>query len=190
MTELTQNISFRNYLENVRFSKDEILAFVNQKQDIYKEAIELVIYGEHPLAWRSAWVLTHVFSKKDIRLKPYCNVLLQIVPNAKPDGFQRELLRLIQKSGIEEENIGEITNICFDIWESVKKIPSVRIIALKILIEVSDLYPELKQELLLITENHGFIEGSGMASSAKILRTKLIKDCKKLEINNNNQSLC
>lgn len=171
---------------NAEFSKDSVLNYLDKNPEAYKEAMELMLYGEHPYAWRAGWVMGNFFKQNDKRLVPYIDTIIDKVEKSKPDGLQRELLRLILLSEFDEEKAGRIVDICLSIWESTKKQASPRMVALKILVQYSDRYTDLKPELVALTEIDGFIDRSGAARSTQIIRNKLIKDCKRLQININN----
>jgi len=167
--------SFKSILENAEFSKNAVLNYLAKNPEVYKEAMDIVLYGEHPYAWRAGWVMGNYFEQNDKRLNPYIDTIIEMVENSNPDGLQRELLRLLLLSEFDEEKAGRIVDICLSIWESTKKQASPRIIALKILVKYSDKYTDLKPELIALTEVDGFVNRSGAARSTQIIRNKLIE---------------
>lgn len=185
MSNITENIGFKRFIGIEHFSKELALEYLDKNRKNIDEAITLVFSGEHPFAWRAAYMLGHYFQINADLVKPYINDIIDYVKIAKPDGLQRELLRMIMLAGFNEDYAGKVVDLCFSIWESVKKQASVRMIALKILVQYSDYYPELKPELVVITENDGFQNRHGAKHSKDLIRNKLIRDCKKLKLNIN-----
>ena len=55
---------------------------------------------------------------------------------------------------INEKFEGQIFNLCMNLWEQINKSPSVRITALKFIIRIVQNHPELKDELVFITQEH------------------------------------
>ena len=75
--------------------------------------------------------------------------------NHPNDSFQRELLKLLGKQVIDDELKGILWDRCLAIWLNTKKISSVRIKALEILIPLAIKYPELHHEWLSVnTQAH------------------------------------
>jgi len=50
--------------------------------------------------------------------------------------------------------LGEFFDTCITIWKSINKSPSVRIVSFRVLIQISSKYPELRNELMLLTEDY------------------------------------
>ncbi|MBN1252859.1 MAG: hypothetical protein JXR51_05025 [Bacteroidales bacterium] len=143
-------------LENIlkkRFIKDEIVLYINSNQNIFNEAFDLAISDKHPQAWRASWLLGHSIKQNDIRIKPFVNKIIEIIKDKK-DGHQRELLKIIEKFEVEEEQEGMLFNVCMNIWESINKSSSVRIVAFRILMKIAKKYPELNNEIDFLSQSH------------------------------------
>ena len=179
------NIEFKRFISREYYSKDLALEYLSKSSANVSEAMQLVFEGKHPDAWRSAYMLAFYFNSQPKLVKPYIHDIIDYVIIAKPDGLQRELLRMIMFAGFNEDYAGKVVDLCFSLWEQVKKQASVRMIALKLLVQYSDYYPELKPELLVITEHDGFQNRHGAKHSKDLIRNKLIRDCKKLKLNIN-----
>ena len=108
--------------------------------------------GNEPSCWRLAWKFNQEPKKKIDLLNPFVKDIIRSIPE-KPDGHQRELLKLILKLHVEDEVMGELWNICLNIWLDIKKQPSVRIKAYTHLVNIVNIHPELIHELESLTEN-------------------------------------
>ncbi|MBN2664150.1 MAG: hypothetical protein JXR68_10915 [Bacteroidales bacterium] len=145
-------INFKNNLVQ-NFNDEKLVLFVNKNNENFTFAMKIALADEQPYAWRATWVINHATKNNDPRLTEYIYLITKDLQK-KQDGHQRELLKLIEKIKIAEENEGLIFDICMTIWEDVDKIPSVRIIALKMLVKIVKKYPELMNELKFITQEH------------------------------------
>ncbi len=136
-----------------RFNKDQFLSLIQESPNTMEETFQLALGSETPVSWRAAWVLNHATSKNDQRIKNHASKIIEIL-NTKEDGHQRELLKLLDKIEIDEELEGILFDKCVTIWEAVEKSPSVRVVAFRVLAQVAIKYPEMKNELAFLTQDH------------------------------------
>ncbi|GAA4840755.1 hypothetical protein GCM10023331_27190 [Algivirga pacifica] len=132
-----------------RHTKEQLLAILNEHPEWTEELIDLAVSGRHPEGWRAAWLLGFVADK--YRLQQRVGELIATLPD-KSDGYQRELLKRIQELTLNEEQEGELFDYAVQIWESIGKIPSVRSMAMNLMLAIIQKYPELKEELTYLLE--------------------------------------
>ena len=126
--------------------KPAMITFMEAHPECLSEAVKLAIGNKDKLAWRSAWMLSDYLEKNDRRIKPYLKKIIKAV-EGKPDGQQRELLKLIQLMKLDDEGEGMVYDLCTGLWKEIRKSPSVRINALKCLLDILKRHPELKEEI-------------------------------------------
>lgn len=135
-----------------RLSKAEMVGYLKN----YPEQMELVttmaISDQVPHGWRACWMLFHSTDPDDQRLQPYIHALINAI-EGKQEGHQRELIKLVTRMNLNDEQEGLLFDRCMCIWESVKKIPSLRVSAFRFLMQVVKKYPELKAEILHVMSN-------------------------------------
>lgn len=136
-----------------RFSKEKFLSYLANNPDKMEETFQLAFQSKAPVSWRAAWVLNHATQKNDTQIAAHQSQIIHILPS-KEDGHQRELLKLLEKIEIKEDLEGVLFDSCVTIWESVEKSPSVRVIAFRVLAKVALKYPEMKNELAFLTQDH------------------------------------
>ena len=134
------------------FSKDRMISFMNAHPDSFTEMIELAIKNNHTLAPSAAWLLSNCTEKDDKRVLAYIPNIIQNIPRVR-DGHQRDFINTLRKIEVGEEYHGKLLDNCVDIWCSVSKIPSVRISALKLILQIAYKHPDLSQEVLLMTQD-------------------------------------
>ena len=138
---------------STRFNKDEFIRYINTYQNKFEETVQLAINSESPISWRAAWILNHAVTNNDSRIKAHEAAIINILP-IKKDGHQRELLKLIQKIEVSENLEGKLFDTSVSLWEAIEKSPSLRMTAFKILVKIVTKYPEMKNEISFLLQNH------------------------------------
>jgi len=165
MMNNAMHTGFKYWLGNETFHKEISLSKLSEHSDAVDEAFSIALSGKQPEAWRAAWLLGHYFNNEDERLTDRLDSLIQLIPSAQPDGYQRELLKLIAKCSLNEAGAGVLADVCFSIWEQNRKQSSVRSEAFKTLIRISEWYPEMKPELQLLFEQYADSLSRGIKQS-------------------------
>jgi len=136
-----------------RFNKDEIVGYLQKNPEQFDLTFNLALENEYPQSWRAAWVVNHCIEKNDRRIQPFISTIMEVL-NQKQDGHQRELLKILENATIPEDLEGELFDLCVTIWGSVEKSPSVRIVAFRTIVQIVSKYPELKNEIDFLTQDH------------------------------------
>lgn len=137
----------------INFRKEEMVTFLKTHPEFFNTAIELAIKDERLISWRAAWLLCNCMENNDTRIRQYINKIIKVLPG-KEDGHQRELIKILLKMKLNEEQEGNLFNLCMNLWEGIQKSPSVRITAFKFIYALAEKYPELKSEVQYLTQNH------------------------------------
>lgn len=154
-----------------RIQKEKMLAFVAQNPESFDEAVQLIVSNKQPYAWRAAWLVGNCMNKNDVRIAPYLDFLVAVLPE-RTYNQQRELLNILFEMDLDEENEGLLFEHCISIWERVSEQSSLRFYALKQMVKTGNKYPELKSEIkLLLSEQYLDTFSSGIRNSIK----KLVK---------------
>lgn len=131
--------------------KAEMIKFMKSHPECFNELINLSVSDSQKYSWRASWLLWSCIEPNDNRLNKYLNKIVDVLP-IKKDNQQRELLIVLQKMEIDSSLEGKIIDACINIWEKKGKNVSLRYNALKLLIKISQKYPELSREIRLLTE--------------------------------------
>jgi hypothetical protein len=155
--------------------KPEMLRFLKNHPELFEETVELAIADKQPYSWRAALILVDCVKKKDSRLQPYIKKIVKSLPDKK-DGHQSSLIKILLQVDVEEDYEGKLFDICIGIWESIDKIPSVRINALRLILNMVRKYPELSGEITqLIRDENMETLSPGAKRCAIKLREKIIQ---------------
>lgn len=138
-----------------RYNKNtDMLIYVNEHPNLFVDLIEASLDNQHPKAWRAAMLLGHAMKKDDVRLQPYINDLITCLPLLNHDGHQRQLLIILDKLTLNDDQNGHLFNHCLSLWEDVHKIPSTRIRSFQAMVKMTKDFPELKDELRLFATDY------------------------------------
>ena len=128
-----------------RFDVEEVVSKANNNPEIFK------FYAQHLIentttSWRAAWVINHATWKNDNRIAPYISGIINSI-EGKKDGHQRELLKIVAKQPLSENQEGEFFDVCMNLWQDVNKQPAVRYYCMIFIHKTSNKYPEIENEL-------------------------------------------
>lgn len=142
-------------LENKIMSsyKDELIAFMRTYPEHFDEAIQLALSDNQPLAWRAAFLLWGCIDDNDKRIRKHIPAIVKCLKD-KDDGHQRELLKILSRMEIGEKYEGKIFDLCMNLWKQPDKVPSVRVTAFKFILKITEKYPELMNEISVLTQDH------------------------------------
>lgn len=155
--------------------KGEMIRYFNTHPNVFEEAIKLAINDKQPFSWRSAWLLWSSLEINDSKMSNHIDEILNNI-DGKKDGHQRELIKILEKLNLNEYQEGKLLNICFNLWENVNKIPSIRYTAFRNILKIAKKYPELANEIEYFTQQH-YIDT--LSSGTKHSIKKMIKNFKK-----------
>ena len=128
-------------------------SFLEKHPHQFGKVIDAALINQEPQGWRAAWLLVHGMKKNDERVKGKINAMIKGL-TGKKDGHQRELLKVLEKMELNEDQEGRLFDACITIWESVGKSPSVRIFAYKFITQMAKKYPELNNEIEYLSQSH------------------------------------
>ena len=142
-TEL-QRVLVSNY-------KEGMVRYLDHHPQDLKELVELAIEDLQPYSWRAAWLLAGYIQSGNVFVQNYLNTILTVLPS-RAHNQQRDLLRLIDKLSLSEEQASRLYDLSVGLWEQVALAPAVRYNAFKQMVRIIKRYPELRHELELVLE--------------------------------------
>lgn len=140
-----------NNILDTRLDKDFLIQLFQEQKEVHDAAIQVALSNQQPQAWRATWILSHCTAKNDHRIQPFIDNFIKIL-STKKDGHQREILKILDKMTLDDEQEGKLFDICMNIWEQLSKAPAVRYLAFKFIHKTCTKYPELEGELTFISQ--------------------------------------
>ena len=152
--------------------KAGMISYMAIHPEDFEEAIQLAISDKQPYSWRAAWLLWSIMEVNDPRIQGYIKVMTGTLAN-RNDDHQRELLKILQQMELNEEPEGSLFTLCATVWEKIKKKPSVRLTAFKIMVKIAKNHPDLSREIIFLTQDQ-YMDSLSPAAKKSIF--KMIKE--------------
>ena len=130
-----------------------MIAYFKANPDMFPELVASSLKASEKTAWRSALLIGHLMQKEDNRIQCYVDEYIQVLENAA-QGHQRQILVILDKMKLTNDQKGQLFNHSLTIWEAVHKIPSTRIRAFWMMEKIAKDYPDLKKELQHFTTSY------------------------------------
>ena len=146
----------------------------------FNELMACFLSNDHRVAQRAARSVSWTSKEKPEMVLPYIGVLVQQMQRKDVHpAIVRNSLRILEKISIPEAFHGEVMDTCFSFVESPQTPIAIKAFALTTLFNLSKIYPEIKQELILIIENQIDNGSPAFKSRAKKILQQLNKHGKK-----------
>lgn len=131
---------------STRFSKEKMIDFVRSNPKEFSSLVELATENEYPASWRSCWVLTHTMEVDDKRISSFIDNFLDVI-EYREDGHKREIIKLLNRMILDEDQEAKLFNICMNFWENISNSSSLRLNSIKFVLRVMKKFPELGSEI-------------------------------------------
>jgi hypothetical protein len=149
-----------------------IVKWIGSNQQRFDELFNLFLNDEYRVVQRAAWPLSNaVMAHPQFIQKHFGRLLKNLKKPGLHEAVKRNTVRLLQDIVIPKKYHGEVMNSCFDYIISPIEKPAVKAFSLTVLKNLSNQYPEIKQELKTIIEDRRDFESAAFKSrSKKILK--------------------
>lgn len=166
-------------INNIHSTKevDWVAASATENPEILRKIIEYSTSNNRKLASHSAWTVSKVADKNPELLEPFLNTLIQFLPQSDNESAERSVLRVISLSnvsGVNSKYQGLLADHCFNRLRSRPAPIAVKAYAMEILFKLTNIYPELANELvasiLILKETE---KTAGILARGRIIMKKL-----------------
>ncbi len=126
--------------------------------------------------WRACWLINKIHDRNPAILAPFILRAVNHLLTTSDRSKKRELLRLLAEFPIPAERAVEMLDYCMRHFTSSAEPIAIRVHAMQILFNISELEPDLKPELAeLISQEMEFHPSAGIQSRGSKLVAKLRK---------------
>ncbi len=164
--------------DSSRRTADIAVSFIGNNPDFFQQMLDIALKDSGTLSMRAARVVNLVSVNHPHLIRPHISSFIPSLSEFKTDGLKRELAKTIwQRSlDIDEESMGILVDTCFfwlkDPYEKV----AIKVYAMEIIYKISQLYPEIKNELISTVENMMPRSSFGIKSRGRKLLKKLYRE--------------
>ena len=138
--------------------------------------MSIALHYTEQRSWRAAYLADKIHDDFPELLKPYLPAIIEKLKTEKNASKRRHWLKLISMNNIGQEYFGFLVDYCLNVFTSSKEAIAVRVHAMQILYNISELEPDLKPEILATIEHEmKYHSTAGILSRGSKLAQKLRK---------------
>lgn len=142
----------------------------------FRELMQCFLSPEYRVAQRAAWSVSWAALQQPEMIRPYIKDLVACLKRTgHHPALIRNSVRVLEQVDIPKKFHGEVMNACFGFIETPATPAAIKAFSLTILFRLSDIYPEIRQELKLIIENNWETESPAFKSRARKILSALGK---------------
>lgn len=163
--ELIEKLAWRKPKEHFveMCSRPEFLPFL----------AEICLSDDPKLNWRAAWVLSSIDASQLKKIFPKAQPLINTLQRKEKDGYKREIIKLIMLLDLDEDEEGAFYDAALNIWEDLALASAARLYALRGMLHIAKLYPELNHEIAAYNDDH-YLQGVSPGIQSQM--RKIFKD--------------
>jgi hypothetical protein len=154
--------------EHSKANCNKIVKWVGDSQKRFDELFNLFLNSEYRVTQRAAWPISYCVIDHPTFIAKHFSLLVKNLH--KPgihDSVKRNTVRLLQHIAIPQKFHGEVMDICFRYVSSPNEPVAIKAFSLSILQNLSEQYPEIKNEIKLIIEERWRHETAAFKARAR-----------------------
>ncbi len=129
-----------------------IVSEMEAHPDKLRLLMDVALHGKQPKSWRAVYVTDKINDNHPDLIAPFIPEIILQLKKEKNSSKKRQFLKLVSKHDIPEKYFSFLIDYCLNCFTSSNEPVAVRVFAMQILYNISDKKPDLKPELLLVTE--------------------------------------
>lgn len=146
----------------------KITSYIGDDTKRFDQLMGIVLGDDQLLTQRGAWVMSHCTDLCPQLITPYIPQLVDELRKETHIALRRNILRILQNNRIEDEEVvGNLVDICFDILTNNNEEIAVKVFAMTVLFNHIKDIPELTAELKIIIQDQLPYASAGFKSRAK-----------------------
>jgi hypothetical protein len=149
-------------------NKAQMISYIDAHPGDFEELIQLACADKPLYSWRAAFLLWSCMDDNDHRIQKYIKTILHILPT-KNANHQREILKILLRMEISEEDEGFLFDHCISVWKKIGNRPSIRHTAFRVIARTINTHAELYYEISFLIQNQ-YVESLSSAAKKSIFR--------------------
>ena len=146
--------------------------YVGNNKVRFRKLLQIFSHGPYRITQRAAWPLGVCVERYPNLLDSHLPLLITMLKRADVHvAVRRNILRLLRFVAVPVRYHGEFVETCFKIFHDKKQPVAVHVFAMTFLDKITELYPELRKEMIAIIEERLPYGSAGFRSRAmKVLK--------------------
>ena len=158
--------------ENLAFAIREIANYPN----LFSALMDIALNHTEQKSWRAAYLVDKIHDDYPELLIPFLEPMIAQLKKENNSSKKRHFLKLLSMNQIPQQHYGFLVDYCINALTSAKEPPAVRVHAMQILYNISEIEKELKPEILAIIEHEmEYHATAGILSRGSKIAKKLRK---------------
>jgi hypothetical protein len=159
----------------ILLKKEEMGAIIGPDPEAFSKLVDLSYSKEMPICWRAMWLVDYLAELHPWLATKYIPRAWKEIQNNHPDGVTRSLLRMLSRYEIPEEKQGIAADLCLE-WLQKESVPvAIKAHSMEVLFRISEIYPELSNEFIIIMEEQAPNNSVGFSARARLIINKMRK---------------
>ena len=168
------NLKQKILSEHTKTNREEIVNWIGSNPTRFAELVKLFLGNDKLITQRSGWPLSFAgIAHPEFIPKHLGKLVTNLKQEDLHNAVKRNTIRLLQEISIPKKYQGDVMNICFDFIISPTEKPAIKAFSLTVLENLSEEYPEIKQELKTVIEDRWDYETAAFHSRARKIIKKL-----------------
>lgn len=140
--------------EHSKVNTQQIVQWVGNDPEKIQKLIDILHTDEYQVVQRAAWVMSDVAEVQPGLMQKYVPELVEKLKDTRVHiAVKRHIYRMLQYLELPEATHGDLMNNCFESLINPKEALAVRAFAMSILARMTEMYPEISNELRLVIED-------------------------------------
>lgn len=120
---------------------------------LFSVLMDIALYNSEQKSWRAAYIVDKIHDNSPELIRSYIEPLIIQLKTENNTSKKRHFLKLLSMNDIPKQHYGFMVNYCIEALTSAKEPPAVRVHAMQVLYNISEIEPGLKPEILVIIEH-------------------------------------
>jgi len=153
--------------ESSRANFDFVARVCGNNPVMFQELVTIAFTGKPPVSFRSAAVIETICRTYPFLIIPYLDQIIAKYNSFNHDGVKRGMLKCIRTVEYTEEQMGLLFDLCIEIMRQPKEKVAARVYAMDVLLRISEIYPDIRQEIALVIEANSEYESPAWKAHAR-----------------------
>lgn len=157
--------------EHTRENSLLIANYIGTDKNRFDELMQLFFEDDHKIKQRAAWVVSFCWDNHPKLILPYLNEVVELLNTKTHPAVKRNIVKILQEQDVPEHLQGKLLDYGFKLLMDRREPVAIRVFSMTIIDNLSNTYPEIKQELVAYLKDEIDYGSAGFKSRArKIIR--------------------
>jgi len=142
--------------DSSRETADIAVDVIGDNKELFAQLMDFIFNNTGQLVNRATRVAVYAADNYPELIEPYLNTVIELLSDVKHEAVKRGFLKFFTTHtlpDVEDDRTAVLINHCFDWLIAPSEAIAVKVYAMEILYRISNLLPDLKQELIYAIED-------------------------------------